>query len=126
MTKELLSKAVRLFDFRREQCCWGHSCSWGKPTPGHLRIHGWCNPRPQNGDLLLIEESDGNICLYRADSADYPQDPPDMFFVNCTFLPGSHSSKEVNLAVERLVEGTAKVISAEIGEYEEENKQDDR
>lgn len=55
----------------------------GKPF---ARVHGWKNPLPVKGDLLLIPMESGKTIVGRFIKIEPCGDPPDMFFADVKLL----------------------------------------
>lgn len=62
---------------------------------GHrITISGWDSQRKKykNGDLLLLVDR-GMETRYKVESVSFPDDPPDQYFLHCSFNPRPVPSK---------------------------------
>ncbi len=95
---------IVIIDFRTSTLCWGHNCSYRVSTedPQVLKLTGWSDPKPKEGEYLLIGTKEEPF-IYNVLEIEYPGDPRDIFFATCRFVGVSSMSEELRMAAEKML-----------------------
>jgi hypothetical protein len=86
MINKLINWIIKLFNkplprgktYDMSKSCYGHSIQWTNWPD--MCIHGWMNPRPLRGDVVICKFQSGKILEFQITSVEYCNDPNDMFF----------------------------------------------
>lgn len=66
---------------------WGHDIASFVPREEGLkaRLMGWCSPRPQVGDVIVLRGPNGGGSPYVVEEVEWCIDPTDMFITECRY-----------------------------------------